>query len=69
MRTLFCQEMVRHGVLLPWIALSYRHGAEELALTEKALDATFEVYRRALADGPERYLEGPVIKPVFRKHN
>jgi glutamate-1-semialdehyde 2,1-aminomutase len=68
-RTLFAQEMVRNGVLMPWIALSYRHGAEELALTERALRQTLGVYARALNDGVEGYLEGPIIKPVFRRFN
>jgi glutamate-1-semialdehyde 2,1-aminomutase len=54
---------------MPWLALSYRHREEEFALTEKALRATFEVYRKALRDGAETYLLGPVLKPVFRKFN
>ena len=27
------------------------------------------VYRRALEEGPERYLLGPPVKPVFRTYN
>lgn len=69
LRTLFSQEMIRHGVLMPWIALAYRHGDEELAATESAIDQAFNVYRRAFEDGVDKYLEGAVIKPVFRKHN
>jgi glutamate-1-semialdehyde 2,1-aminomutase len=69
LRTLFSQEMIRNGVLMPWIALSYRHGEAELAITERALDAAFSVYRKALDEGFEKYLVGPAIKPVFRKHN
>ncbi len=69
LRTLFSQEMIRNGVLMPWLALSYRHRDEEFALTEKALRATFEVYRKALRNGVETYLLGPVLKPVFRKFN
>ena len=69
LRTLFSQEMIKNGVLMPWIALSYRHGVEELDITERALDATFAVYRKAIDEGVEKYLVGPVIKPVFRKYN
>jgi glutamate-1-semialdehyde 2,1-aminomutase len=69
LRTLFSQEMIKNGVLMPWIALSYRHGDAELALTEQAIDAAFRVYGRALEEGTENYLQGPVIKPVFRKYN
>ncbi len=69
LRTLFSQEMIRNGILMPWIALSYRHGDAELAATEHAVDRSFAVYRRALEDGVEKYLQGPAIKPVFRKYN
>ncbi len=69
LRTLFSQEMIRNGVMMPWIALSYRHGEEELAITERAIDITFAVYRKALDEGVDKYLKGPVIKPVFRKYN
>lgn len=69
LRTLFAQEMVKAGVLMPWIALSYRHGARELEITEKAVDHAFSVCRKALEEGFEKYLEGPAIKPVFRKYN
>lgn len=69
LRTLFSQEMIRNGVLMPWIALSYRHGDEEFAATERAIDRSFETYSRALVDGVEKYLKGPIIKPVFRKFN
>ena len=69
LRTLFSQEMLNNGVLMPWIALAYRHSDAEFALTEKALDATFEIYARAIREGTDKYLVGPAIKPVFRKYN
>jgi len=69
LRTLFSQEMIKNGVLMPWIALSYAHGEKELKLTQNALEKTFEVYKKAVAEGYEKYLEGDVIKPVFRKYN
>ena len=69
LRTLFSQEMVRNGVMMPWIALCYRHDEEELTVTERAIDLSFAVYRKALDEGVEKYLEGPVIKPVFRQYN
>lgn len=69
LRTLFSQEMIRNGVLMPWIALSYRHGEEELAVTERAIEQAFKIYRLALDEGVGKYLNGPAIKPVFRKFN
>jgi len=69
LRTLFAQEMVKNGVLMPWIALCYRHGEEELVHTAAALDKALPVYRAALEKGVEHYLVGAAIKPVFRKVN
>jgi glutamate-1-semialdehyde 2,1-aminomutase len=69
LRTLFSQEMIRNGVLMPWVALCYRHGEMELAATERAIDRAFAVYRKALEEGVGKYLVGPIIKPVFRKYN
>ena len=69
LRTLFMQEMIKNKVLMPWIALSYSHTTEELNLTAKAIDCSFEIYRKALHEGVEKYLVGDPVKPVFRKYN
>lgn len=68
-RTLFSQEMVRNGVLMPWIAVSLAHGNTELDITMNAADKALAIYKRALSEGIENFLIGPVIKPVFRKYN
>lgn len=69
MRTLFNQEMIRNGVLIPWLAIAYRHGEKELDITKKALEATFEIMSKALNSSISNYLQGPAIQPVFRKYN
>ena len=69
LRTLFAQEMIKNGVLIPWIALSYAHKKEELDFTKKALEESFKVYKKAFNEGYEEYLHGEVIKPVFRRYN
>ena len=69
LKTLFMQEMIKNGVLMPWIALSYSHTEEELNITKKALEKTFEVYRKAYTNGVGNYLVGDVVKPVFRQYN
>jgi len=69
LRTLFAQEMIKHNVMMPWLAISYAHGEKELMLTKKALEKTFEVYAKAVDEGYEKYLVGDVIRPVFRKYN
>ncbi len=62
-------EMIKNGVLIPWIALSYSHGEDELKLTKQALENTFKIYKKAVKEGFNKYLDGNVIKPVFRKYN
>lgn len=69
LRTLFSQEMIKQGVLMPWIAISYAHGEKELQQTMEATRKALEVYKRALDEGVDKYLVGDVIKPVFRKFN
>jgi len=68
-RTLFAQEMVRHGVLMPWVAVSLAHGDSELNQTLDAARKALTVYAQALEGGLEGLLEGAAIKPVFRRHN
>lgn len=68
-RTLFSQEMIRKGVLMPWIALSYAHQETELSRTLDATESALKVYQKALQEGVDKYLVGPSIKPVFRKFN
>jgi glutamate-1-semialdehyde 2,1-aminomutase len=69
LRTLFMQEMIKHNVLMPWMAFSFRHGDKELQLTEDALLASMKVIKAALDEGIDKYLVGPVVKPVFRQYN
>jgi glutamate-1-semialdehyde 2,1-aminomutase len=68
-RTLFLQEMVRHGVLINYIAPSFAHREPEIEATVQAARRSFAVYARALSDGVERFIEGPLVKPVFRAYN
>lgn len=69
-RTLFSQEMLKNGVLMPWIAITYSHGPKELELTEIALENTLKVYKKAIDAGSTKgLLSGAAIKPVFRKYN
>ena len=69
MRTLFLQEMIKEKVLMPCIALCYRHDDLALKHMESALDHTFGVCSSAVTEGVENYLRSALVKPVFRKHN
>jgi glutamate-1-semialdehyde 2,1-aminomutase len=69
LRTLFQQEMIKNGVLMPWIAISFRHKMPQLKFTINALEKSLEVCSKAINSDISSYLEGPIIKPVFRKYN
>lgn len=68
-RTLFAQEMLEKGVIIPYMAISYAHKQTELQITLDAVKHALVVYQKALNDGLDNYLKSPVIKPVFRKYN
>jgi glutamate-1-semialdehyde 2,1-aminomutase len=67
-RTLFMQEMIRHGVIAPSFVVSYSHSEADIDRTVEAADQAFAVYARALSDGVEKFLEGRAVKPVFRRY-
>lgn len=69
MRTIFAQEMLKQGVLIPWISVSQAHGDAELDMTLSACNHALDVYARALEDGVSAHLEGEAVKPVFRTFN
>jgi glutamate-1-semialdehyde 2,1-aminomutase len=68
-RALFMQELIRHGVLGPSFVVSAAHTDADIDRTIDAVDQALRVYVRALSDGPERYLVGRPVKPVFRPFN
>ncbi|MFK7837575.1 MAG: aminotransferase class III-fold pyridoxal phosphate-dependent enzyme, partial [Sulfitobacter sp.] len=69
LRTLFLQEMLRNGVMMPCISVSQAHGDTELDITLSAADKAFAVYAQGLEQGTEALLEGAAVKPVFRAVN
>lgn len=69
LRTLFIQEMLESGVLMPWVALSASHGEAELDQTLVAAERALQIYAAALDRGVDQFLRGPAIKPVFRQFN
>lgn len=68
-RTIFLQEMIRSGILMPYIAIAYEHTEKEIDQTLEAADHAMKILARALEEGAEHFLEGNVIRPVFRKYN
>ena len=68
-RTLFLQETIARGIIAPNLIISFSHDDEAVDRTVEAIAGACEVYARALEDGPERYLHGRSVKPVYRRFN
>jgi glutamate-1-semialdehyde 2,1-aminomutase len=69
LRTLFLQEMISEGVLIPYIAISFSHTENDVNRTIEAARRALTTYSRALDEGTDKFLVGPPVKPVFRKFN
>jgi len=68
-RTLFIQELCRHGVIGPSFVDSYAHDAAAFDQTMTAVEAALGVYRQALDAGTtDGLLIGPPSKVVFRRY-
>jgi len=68
--TAFHERLISHGVLMPWITITYSHGPQELARTFEAFQQTLCALRRALEEGTAASaFSGEPIRPVFRPYN
>ena len=68
-RTLFLQEMITGGVMMPYVAICQAHSEAVLEQTLESARRALNVYSQALNSGLDKYLKSKVVKPVFRKHN
>ena len=68
-RTLFLQELIRRGVIAPSFVVSFSHSDTDIERTAEAVYEAHVVYRKALDEGIEKYLEGRPVKPVDRRYN
>ncbi len=68
-RTLFMQETMKRGLLMPSTIISYSHSDADIAETVEKIHDALVVYKKALAEGVEKYLEGRSVQPVWRKYN
>jgi glutamate-1-semialdehyde 2,1-aminomutase len=69
LRTLFHQEMIKHGVLFQGIFCpNFSHTEKDVEHILSAIDTSCNIYKKGLEEGYEKYLVGEPIKPVFRKY-
>lgn len=69
LRTLFNQEMIKRGILMPYIAPSFAHDDDAVSRTIAAAEESLVVCARSMVPGGPSLLDGPPTKPVFRKFN
>ncbi|TGS65819.1 glutamate-1-semialdehyde 2,1-aminomutase [Mesorhizobium sp. M3A.F.Ca.ET.201.01.1.1] len=68
-RSLFLQETIRRGVLMPSLVVSYTHDNAAVMKTIEAVDGALAVYAQALESGASRFLVGRPSRVVFRRYN
>lgn len=68
-RTLFLQETLKRGVIMPSLVVSYSHTDEDVDRTIEVIAEALGVYRQAMENGVENYLVGRPVKPSVRKFN
>ena len=68
-RTLLIQETMKRGILAPSLIISYSHDDEALARTAEAFHGALGVYRKAIDEGIDGYLESRPVQPVWREYN
>ena len=68
-RTLFLQETMKRGLLMPSSIVSYAHSDDDVATTVERIAEALVVYRKALNEGIGKYLAGKPVKPVYRTYN
>jgi glutamate-1-semialdehyde 2,1-aminomutase len=68
-RTLFLQETIERGFIMPSLVVSFSHGDEEIDRTVEAIREALVVYAKALEEGIERHLQGRSVQPVYRRFN
>ena len=68
-RTLFLQETIKRGLIMPSLVVSYSHTDEDIDRTIDGINEALKIYRKALDEGVEKFLIGPASKPSMRQYN
>lgn len=68
-RTLFMQETIKRGLLMPSLIVSYAHTEKDIEKTVEGIGEALFVYKKALDEGIEKYLKGRSVQPAIRKYN
>lgn len=66
-RSLFLQETIRRGVIMPSLVVSYSHDDAAVDATIAAIDGALGVYAKAMEDGADAFLDGRPSRAVFER--
>jgi glutamate-1-semialdehyde 2,1-aminomutase len=66
-RTLFIQETIKRGMLMPSLIVSYAHSQKDIERTVDSVSEALLVYKKALEEGIDKYLQSRSVKPAIRK--
>lgn len=70
LRTLFLQETIKQGVMIPYIVPCLAHTDEVIAQAMTGISHAFEIVAKGIEnDNVMQLINGPIVKPVFRKFN
>lgn len=70
LRTLFLQETLKRGLMLPYIVPCYSHTDEVIDQAAEIMFDSFTLMKQALdTNSVEQLIVGDIVKPVFRKFN
>jgi glutamate-1-semialdehyde 2,1-aminomutase len=67
-RTLFLQETIKRGLIMPSLIVSYAHKEKDIEQTVDGVGEALIIYKKALSEGIDKYLVGKSVKPVFRQY-
>ena len=69
-RTLFLQETIKRGLIMPSLVVCYSHSDADIDQTIEAISGAMGVYKQALdAGSTDRFLVGRPSQPVYRTYN
>lgn len=68
-RTLFMQETIKQGLIMPSLIVSAAHSESDIEQAIEGIGEALIVYKKAINEGVEKYLQGRSVQPVFRKYN
>jgi glutamate-1-semialdehyde 2,1-aminomutase len=70
LRTLFLQETIKRGILIPYIVPCLSHTDDLISESLIGITQAFEVVAQGIKNNTiEQLINGPTVKPVFRKFN